>query len=48
MVNTLTDKELALRDKSMLFTHFYLSEKKKTETWTVSPISRYTAKYVFS
>ena len=35
----------------MLFTHFYLSEKKtkkKTETWTVSPISRYTAKYVFS
>ena len=31
----------------MLFTHFYLSEK-KTETWTVSPISRYTAKYVFS
>ena len=47
MVNTLADKELALRDKSMLFTHFYLSEK-KTETWTVSPISRYTAKYVFS
>ena len=29
MVNTLADKELALRDKSMLFTYFYLSEKKR-------------------